>query len=510
MLLNKKWLLEKEFFPPDLKVGQLVDYPEKVIQFGEGNFMRAFIGWMINEMNLQELFQGRVVLVQPIEEGMCERINEQDGLYTVILRGLQEGVVEEEKCIVTAVSRCIDPYRNWPELLKCAENPDLRYLFSNTTEAGIAYEAETFCGTVQDSFPAKVTAFLYHRFKTFNGSHERGLIIIPCELIDRNGDELKKIVLAYCAEWKLSEEFMAWINNANFFLNSLVDRIVTGFPRETAAALFEELGYEDRLLNTGELYHLWVIESSPQLLAGLPLLKAGLNVLMVPAIKPYRTRKVRLLNGGHTLLIPPAYLDGLNTVKEVMDDRLMATFLRLSLEKEVIPTLDLPRQELLDYTAEVLERFQNPSIRHNLIDIALNSIAKFKVRVLPSLEDYYLLTGHLPELTCYSLAALCVFYRIDCLEETAALARWNDREYPVREEKKVLSFFYAAWRQCDGSLPACRRLAGEILGNSELWGKDLREFAGFTSLLASGIYSILEKGIRFTLEELVETYGERR
>lgn len=510
MQLNKEVLTTRSQFPPDLKVGPLNVYPEKAVQFGEGNFMRAFVDWMINELNLQGLFQGRIVLVQPIEEGLCEEINKQDGLYTLYLRGLEQGVVREETSIVTAVSRCIDPYRNWDALLKCAENPELSFMFSNTTEAGIAFVDEPFSGRVQQSFPAKVTAFLYHRFKTLGNSPDRGLIIIPCELIDRNGDELKRIVLKYCRAWNLPDQFINWITNANHFINSLVDRIVTGFPRGNSDSWFTELGYEDRLLDTAEIYHLWVIESRPELLDGLPLRQAGLNVLTVPDIKPYRTRKVRILNGAHTLMVPPAYLCGLETVKETMDDRLFNTFLKLSLEKEVIPTLDLPRQELFDFATEVLERFQNPFIRHHLIDIALNSISKFKVRVLPSLQKYVDLYGELPVLTCFSMAALCVFYRINALSESGAVAHRDSDKYLVRDDPGLLTFFHEAWKHCDGSFSGCLQLADEVLGNLDLWDRDLSKIEGLTQLLGTNIYNILERGVRESLEALLEDWSTLR
>ncbi len=507
--LNRK-LLSNGFRPKaDVKVGPPDRFPEKAIQFGEGNFMRAFVDWMINELNGRGLFKGRVVLVQPLENGMVRQINEQDGLYTLYLRGVQKGVLKEEKSIITAVSRCIDPYRDWAGLLTTAENPELRFIFSNTTEAGISYKPEPPTAAAPVSFPAKVTAFLYHRFKTFDGSPESGMIIIPCELIDRNGDELKKTVLMYCADWNLPGEFTAWLDRSNYFLNSLVDRIVTGFPRDTADTLFDELGYEDRLLDTGEIFHLWVIEcpSDLDLAAELPFQRAGLNVLTVPDITPYRTRKVRILNGSHTLMVPAAYLSGLDTVKEAVDDALIGTFLRRSLDKEIIPTLNLPRREVLQFAEDVLERFQNPHIRHYLIDIALNSTSKFKTRVLPSLLSYAAAEGRPPGLLCFSLAALCVFYRVTGQGPTGFPARREEGKYTVRDDETVLVFFRDAWAGCDGSPAGCLQLAQDVLGNRALWDADLREIEGLAELLADNIYSMLNIGMRNALKRYLQNGG---
>ncbi|MEW5785763.1 MAG: tagaturonate reductase [Bacillota bacterium] len=502
MLLGRKLLHDNYLPPAGLKVGPLNDYPEKAIQFGEGNFMRAFVDWMINEMNGRGLFNGRVVLVQPIKEGLCPRINEQNGLYTLYLRGVQKGVLKEEKSIVTAVSRCIDPYREWAGLLACAENPSLRFLFSNTTEAGIAYKPEPLTGETPVSFPAKAAAFLYHRFKAFGGAPESGLIIIPCELIDRNGDELKKTVLQHCADWKLPGQFTAWLEKSNYFFNSLVDRIVTGFPRDDAGALFAELGYEDQLLDTGEIFHLWVIECPPgfDLEAELPFRRAGLNVPAVPDMAPYRTRKVRILNGSHTLIVPVAFLSGLDTVKEAVDDALIGLFLRRSLEEEIIPTLDLPRGEVQVFAVDVLERFQNPHIQHYLIDIALNSTSKFKTRVLPSLLGCIALEGRLPKLICFSLAALCVFFRISGAGSTGAEARRDQGPYAVRDSEAALDFFREAWADCDGSLPGCLQLAEKVLSSRGLWEADLRQVEGLCALVGSYLHSILSSGMRSALE----------
>ena len=278
-------------------------YPEKVLQFGEGNFLRAFVDWQIDKMNKQAGFNGSVVVVQPIEFGLVDKLNEQDGLYTLYLQGMNEGKAIEEHSVINSISRGINPYTQHAEYLKIAENPELRFVFSNTTEAGIAYdENDKLEDKPQKSFPGKFTALLYHRFKAFNGQKDKGLIIIPCELIDRNGDKLKEIILKFAKLWNLEEGFANWINEANTFCSTLVDRIVPGYPRDTIKEITQELGYVDNLVNVGEHFHLFIIEGPKWIENEFPASKAGLNVKFVEDMTPYRTRKVRILNGSHTSL----------------------------------------------------------------------------------------------------------------------------------------------------------------------------------------------------------------
>ncbi len=378
--------------------------PERVIQFGEGGFLRAFIDWILQITNEKTDFNGNVVVVQPIPQGMCDMLTKQDCVYTNIMRGLSDGEPTVQKKIIDVISRCVKPYDDYDAYLKLAENPDFRFVFSNTTESGIAYvEGDKLDDAPPKSFPAKVTQLLYKRFTLGYD----GFIFMPCELIDKNGETLKKIILKYADDWNLPQEFKIWVEEKNTFCNTLVDRIVTGYPKDEKI----DLGYEDNMLNTSELFHLWVIEGPKDILKEIPLDKAGLNIIVTDNLEMYRTRKVRILNGAHTSMIPYAMLEGIQTVKDCMESEKMSQFVKKCVFDEIIPTLDLPRDELVDYANNVFERFNNPYIRHLCASISLNSVSKFKVRVLPSLTEYIKRTGNMPKNLIYSFAKLIEFYK---------------------------------------------------------------------------------------------------
>ena len=303
--------------------------PERILQYGEGNFLRAFTDWMLDITNEKTGFNGNAVLVQPIERGLGDMINEQKGLYTTVLRGIQDGKTVEDLRCINSVSRCLNPYQQYHEYLRCAENPALRFVVSNTTEAGISWcETDRPDDQPQASFPGKVTAFLAHRFHHFNGDQTKGLVFIPCELIDKNGDKLKEYVLRHAAAWNLGEAFCNWLNSACDFCNSLVDRIVPGYPKDEAAELCQKAGYQDNLLDAAEIFHLWVIESKQDYSKELPLVEAGLNVVWTDDMSFYRTRKVRILNGAHTMSVPAGFLFGLDTVDECITDPLLLRFIK--------------------------------------------------------------------------------------------------------------------------------------------------------------------------------------
>ena len=378
-------------------------YPERVIQFGEGGFLRGFADWMIQKMTDCGAFEGKVVVVQPIEQGMCDMLSAQDCKYTHIIRG-SEGV---EISKIDVISRCVKPYEDWESYMALADIPSMRFIISNTTESGIVFNAADTAENVPAvSFPAKLTLLLKRRFDKALG----GFIILPCELIDRNGDNLKKCVLQYADLFCFGEDFKAWVERENVFTNTLVDRINTGYPKGEEL----NLGYEDNMVNTSEYFHLWVIETEYDIEKELPFSKANLNVIVTKdKLEMYRTRKVRILNGAHTSLVPYALLSGLDTVKSCMDDETMREHIRKCVFDEIIPTLDLPRDELEDYANNVLIRFSNPYIKHYLSSIALNSVSKFKVRVLPSILEYNKRFGKLPETLTFAFAKLIEFYRTD-------------------------------------------------------------------------------------------------
>ena len=408
----------------------------RVIQFGEGGFLRGFVDWMLQKMNEQGIFDGSVAVVQPIEKGMCDLLASQNNLYTHIIRGA-EGM---EKTVVDVISHCVKPYEDFDAYLALAENPDARFIVSNTTESGIAFRAED---KITDapfiSFPAKLTLLLKRRFEKGLG----GFILLPCELIDRNGDNLKKTVLQYVDLWNMGEEFAEWIKTENVFCNTLVDRINTGYPKDEEL----DLGYEDQMVNTSEFFHLWVIETEYDLEKKLPFSKAGLNVIVTKdALERYRTRKVRILNGAHTSMVPYALLSGLDTVKSCMDDEKMSAYLRACLFEEIIPSMDMAREELLDYAESVLVRFSNPYIKHYLAAISLNSVSKFRVRVLPSILQYREKFGKNPKNLLFSFAKLIEFYKLGTPDDAP----------------EVMAYMKNATIR-------------EILSNVDYWGEDLSE-----------------------------------
>jgi len=377
---------------------------EKIIQFGEGGFLRGFVDWILQEMNEKTDFNASAVVVQPIEKGMCDKLSEQNCVYTHIMRGLEDGKAVTKSKIIDSISRCVKPYDNYDEYLALAENPDFRFVFSNTTESGIVYDKDDdMFAKPPKSFPAKVTALLYKRFTLGLG----GFIFMPCELIDKNGETLKSIILKIADDNKLGEAFRLWIETENIFCNTLVDRIVTGYPRDEKI----ELDYTDNMLNTSELFHLWVIEGPKDILKEIPFDKTGLNIIVTDNLEMYRTRKVRILNGAHTSMIPYAMLEGIETVKECMEDENMSAFVKKCVFDEIIPTLDLPREELISYADDVFERFNNPFIKHLCASISLNSVSKFKVRVLPSILEYIKRFDKMPENLILSFYKLIEFYK---------------------------------------------------------------------------------------------------
>ncbi|MBR0277710.1 MAG: tagaturonate reductase [Clostridia bacterium] len=404
---------------------------EKVIQFGEGGFLRGFADWMLQIVNEKTDFGGKVVVVQPIERGMCDILTAQNCEYTHICRGL-EGV-ETKK--IDVISRCVKPYDDFDAYLKLAENPNFRFVISNTTEAGICFdENDKITDKPTKTFPAKLTQLLKKRFDLGLS----GFVFLPCELIDKNGENLKKCVLKYADLWNLGADFKTWIERDNIFCNTLVDRINTGYPKD------EDTGIDDKMLNTSEYFHLWVIEGYKDLFSEISFDKCGLNVILTDNLAMYRTRKVRILNGAHTSLVPYALLEGFDTVKSCMDDEKMLSHIKACVYDEIIPTLDLPKEELTEYADNVLKRFANPYIKHYLSSIALNSVSKFKVRVLPSITEYIKRYNKMPKTLIFSFAKLIDFYRTDM----------------INDDKDVTAFMKTASVE-------------EILANTKLWDEDL-------------------------------------
>lgn len=445
--------------------------PVKVLQFGEGNFLRAFADWIIDKLNEDTEFNGDVQIVQPISKGMGDLINEQEGLYHVVLNGLRDGKPVREMRLIQSVRGVINPYEDLDAYLRTAEIPDLQIVLSNTTEAGIVFNPEdTNPEILPASFPGKLAIWLYRRFRFFNGAPDKAITIIPCELIDRNGGKLREVIIQYIQLWKLPEVFLDWIHHHTTFCNTLVDRIVPGFPKEDIDEIRKAVGFEDNLVVTAEPFHLWVIEGPDSVRDLLPAEKAGLDVLFVKDQAPYRTRKVRILNGAHTSIVPVAYLHGLRTVRDSVEDPFSGVFLKEAIHEEIIPTLDLPEKELSQFANSVIERFRNPFIRHELKSIALNSISKYKVRVLPSLLEYVDRFGTLPERLVFSLACLIQFYR----------GEWHGETLPVNDDDDILRFFQNSWSTAD-----VRKVAMQALSNTTLWDRDLTSVPGLPDAITS-------------------------
>ena len=481
--------------------------PIKAIQFGEGNFLRAFIDWQIDILNEKTDFNGDVIMVQPLERGMADMINAQNGFYTTVLRGIENGKEIEDYRKITSVRGCLNAYTDYDNYIVQADNPDLRFVFSNTTEAGIAYDASVRLeDKPQKSFPGKVTAFLYRRFKTFGGAKEKGLIFIPCELIDKNGETLKKYVLQHAADWKLEKEFTDWVNNACDFCNSLVDRIVPGYPRAEAEKIQEKLGYTDNLLDAAESFLFWAIEYKTKSHEDeLPTGKAGLNVVWTDDMTFFRTRKVRILNGAHTMSVLAAYQTGLNTVEECMHSPLISSFMKKGLFDEIIESMDGDKSLLTSYAGDVLERFQNPYIVHLLLSISLNSTSKFKTRDLPSLLGYIEKKKALPKILPFSLAALISFYEGTEIEADYLKGTRNGETYQIKDSMDVLKKFQELYSASYSSVKEkSEKIAKAVLSMDSWWGQDLTKIEGLESMIASDLESIWSCGMEKAIVKLME------
>ena len=471
----------------------LKDAPERVLQFGEGNFLRAFVDYFIDVMNEKAGFNGKVVLTQPIAPGLAPMINEQEGLYTLFLRGRENGEKVNRKRVISCVSRCLNPYEDYQALLDCAKNPDLRFLVSNTTEAGIAFDPACKADDAPPtSFPGKLTAFLYERYKL----GLPGFIILSCELIDHNGDELKKCVGQYIDLWGLEDGFRAWVEKENLFCSTLVDRIVTGYPRAEAAEICAELGYEDNILDTGEVFGFWVIEGPQSIKDELPFEKAGLPIIVVDDHTPYKQRKVRILNGAHTSMVLGAYLAGQDIVRNCMEDEVIHGFMNKAIYDEIIPTLDLPHDELTEFAAAVTERFNNPYIDHALLAISLNSTAKWKARVMPSVLEYVNRKGSLPKCLTFSFAAYVAFYHNGTEKgENCLVGKRGDNTYEIKDDQWVLDFYY------DHKDDDAAAIAHAVIHNDKMWGGALAALDGFEAAVASALERIQAVGMYEAMKE---------
>ncbi|MEM9717688.1 MAG: tagaturonate reductase [Bacteroidota bacterium] len=468
--------------------------PIKILQFGEGNFLRAFANWIIQQMNMQLDYQAGVAVVQPIPQGTVSLLKEQEGLYTLYLRGYEQGEAKSQYEVIDCIQESINPYQEKEAFLAQAQNPDLTLILSNTTEAGITYDtADTFQHFLEGSFPAKLTRFLFERYQYFERAEGAGCIFLPCELINFNGDKLKECLVKYAALWNLEPGFLDWLEGANTFCNTLVDRIVPGYPKDRMKEVREELGYEDQLVSEGEWFHLWVIEGPPIVREVFPADKIGLNVLFTDDMQPYRTRKVRILNGAHTSTVPVGYLYGLESVRESVEHDVVGSFIQQTLFSEIIPTLDLPSEELKAFAQDVLDRFRNPFVHHRLISISLNSISKFKTRCLPSLLTYVEQEGQLPKNLSFSLASLLYFYR----------GEKEGQPIPLKDTPAVLEYFTQEWTAVENGNQDLETFVEKVLSQEAFWGQSLSSIPELAATIKDHLIQLQAKGMKNYLPEIL-------
>lgn len=470
--------------------------PVKVMQFGEGNFLRAFVDYMIDIANEKGVFDGDIVIVKPIEFGSLEAFCEQDCLYTVSLRGRVDGEERTLTRLVTSVCDAVGAVEDYEKYMEYGLKEELQFIVSNTTEAGIVYDETDrleFCPP--KSYPGKLTKLLFKRYEKFGGDKKKGLIILPVELIDDNGVQLKRCVFKLAEDWGLSGGFTQWLEESCVFCSTLVDRIVTGYPREEEGKMWEGFGYKDKLMVTAEPFALWVIESEKDIKDQLPLHKADLPVIFTMNQKPYKQRKVRILNGAHTSFVPASFLCGNDYVLESMEDDLIRTFMKNTIFEEVMNTLTLPEDELRGFAETVIERFLNPYIRHSLLSISLNSVSKWRARCMPSFLGYYKLYKDLPKRLTFSLAALIAFYKAGIrMEEGILIGVRKGQEYKIMDDREVLEFFMDH-RQAENN-----ELVKDFLSNKRFWGQDLTETGDAALRITNYLNEIDSNGMRNTME----------
>lgn len=460
--------------------------PIKILQFGEGNFLRAFVDWILQNLNDSGVINADVAVVQPMPTGRVAELAKQDGLYTLCLEGIDKGEKVQSRQVIDVLRDFVNPFEDYDKFLSYGRSEDLEIIISNTTEAGIALDPTDIDLTkCPKSFPGKLLALLRARYEKFHGDMKHGLAIIPCELIDYNGRELKRVLVELAKINNMSEAFINWITVANHFTSTLVDRIVPGYPRDNAAQICEDMGYQDNNIVKGEIFHLWVLEKEPFVQSKLPADKSGLNVIFADDITPYKQRKVKILNGSHTAMVPVAYMSGIDTVRESVEDADVGKFVQSLVNDVIKPTIDLPKDEMDAFANSVIERFKNPFIRHELMSIALNSTTKFKTRLLPTYNDYRKKFGKSPKHILFSFASLCVFYK----------GKRGDEDIKLADDQKYLDFWKELWTKTDYT-----DIAKTALCQKDIWEQDLSADDDNVAVVAGYIESIVNNGERAALK----------
>lgn len=467
--------------------------PIKVMQFGGGNFLRAFVDWMIEILNEETNFNGGVAIIKPTERGNYDLLRDQEGLFTVVLDGIVDGKPISENKLISCVQKIVNPYQEWEAYLDLAKNETIRFIVSNTTEAGIRFNKDDkFNDEPPKEFPAKLTIWLYHRYQYFKGKLSKGCIFLPCELIEDNGTILKETILKYTELWNLGSGFENWIHTDNYFCNTLVDRIVSGYPKERADEINKDLGYIDAALVAGEYYYNWVIEGPKEVQQELPFKSASLNVQFVDDLGPYREMKVKILNGAHTAMVPVGYLNGLQLVSNAMENQIVCDYIESLLLNEVCKTLSFPYEVKHKFVIDVLDRFKNPTLKHKLLSISLNSTSKFVTRLLPTLKEYTASEGQLPKRIVFALSALICFYK----------GKYKEQQIVVTDAPEVLDFFSDAWKKYDFNDWKLSEMIAHILSNKEIWQENLNKIPELTEMTTSNIQDIISKDLKMVMDAL--------
>ncbi|MCR2803852.1 tagaturonate reductase [Paenibacillus soyae] len=472
--------------------------PVTILQIGEGNFLRGFADWMIHECRKKGLYEGGIAITQPRPTGRAkiEKLASQNGLYTLVTQGIENGEPVMRREVIDVFSEVFDPYEDWQRFKRIAVSPDLQLVISNTTEAGLTYRPEELGEGAILSFPGKIAYLLHLRHEAFQGATDKGLVFLPCELLERNGDSLRDAVLRYADDWGYSDSFKHWVLENNRFLNSLVDRIVTGYPaEEQAESWFAEWGYRDSMLCTAEPYHLWAIEADEEMEKLLPLRKAGLNVFWTNDLKPFQQRKVRILNGAHTWMATLGLVNGVLHVGDLLEHSKLGSSVRDAVSRHILPALPYPEEELRAYAGDVFERFANPHIRHRLADIAMNALSKFKVRLLPTIAYYAERGDDIPELLALGFAGLLRYYKVKREADGSYVGRTLDGEaYSVRDDETKLAFIARHWERAGAANAEPISVATSLLAERELWGEDLSTWSNLAEAVAKQLTE-LERGV---------------
>ncbi|EIJ40757.1 mannitol-1-phosphate/altronate dehydrogenase [Galbibacter orientalis DSM 19592] len=472
--------------------------PVKILQFGGGNFVRAFIEDFVEVLNDKTFFNGNIIIVKPTKNGDYSTLKSQNGHYHVVLEGIKNDKPVSQTKSIKSISNIIHSYNEYDTYLDTAKIPTIRFIVSNTTESGIAYNnQDKFKESPAGEFPAKLTQWLYTRYTAFNGDPSRGCVFLPCELIENNGAQLQQAILQYIDLWQLSKDFKEWILNSNHFCNTLVDRIVSGYSEKIANNLYKKSGNKDALLVVGEIYHNWLIEGPDFISKELPFSETDLDVKFVNDLTPYRKLKVRVLNGAHTAMVPVAYLAGVSTVREVMEQKELSKYIHDFLTQEVMPIMnnDFSEKEIQDFITGVITRFKNPYLEHKLLSISLNSITKFNTRLLPTLIEYYEQKNALPNHIIFSLAALLVFYK----------GKFKGKEIPIKDDEKYILFIKKQWKDFDEDQINIEKFVNNVISNKLLFQADLTQIRGFSSLLSQYILAIVENGVLNSLKHVKPT-----